>query len=149
MNKRLLWLDFSRSIPASRSGSQVAHKRHTNAFLIKGMPLSNVQTFRTTFEYCGKPLPVVAVSRRCSLLGGGEAGRVWDLGQWMTLNLPEIDVWRAAQLLIERHGSIANIAAAIVADELLIVGDKAVWLAIKRAIEELQRSRPENGDLPN
>jgi len=56
--------------------------------------------------------------------------------------LPEIDKWRAAKLLIDRHGDEAAIAAAQRADEMLADGDlegRAVWLAILHSVEELQR----------
>ncbi len=51
-----------------------------------------------------------------------------------------IDTYRAAHLLIERHGDDAPIEAAMRADELAEDGDmegRAVWLRIVKAIEEL------------
>jgi hypothetical protein len=53
----------------------------------------------------------------------------------------EIDIWRAASLLIDQHGENAEIVAAHRADELWEREDhegRAVWLRIKRAIAELQ-----------
>ncbi len=53
----------------------------------------------------------------------------------------DLDVYRAAHLLIERHGDDAPIEAAMRADELMESGDmegEAVWLRIVKAIEELQ-----------
>ena len=62
----------------------------------------------------------------------------------------EIDIWRTAKLLIERHGDEAPIHAAMRADELLADGDLdgcATWKWIARAIEELQdREPPEPGE---
>ena len=54
---------------------------------------------------------------------------------------PDIDIWRAANLLINQHGENAEIVAAQRADLMLERGDpegRLVWLRIKRAIVELQ-----------
>ena len=54
---------------------------------------------------------------------------------------PDIDIWRAATLIIRQYGENAEIVAAQRADELWEHGDhegRAVWLRIKRAIVELQ-----------
>jgi hypothetical protein len=54
---------------------------------------------------------------------------------------PDIDIWRAATLLIKQHGENAEIVAAQRADLMLERGDhdgRLVWLRIKRAIVELQ-----------
>ncbi len=59
-----------------------------------------------------------------------------------------IDIWRAAKLLVDRHGDEAPVHAAMRADELLAKGDiegQRVWMRILRAIEELLRGR---GDDP-
>jgi hypothetical protein len=51
------------------------------------------------------------------------------------------DIWRAATLLIRKHGADAEVVATGRADEMLDRGDldgKMVWLRIKRAIVELQ-----------
>ena len=55
--------------------------------------------------------------------------------------IPDLDIWRAANLLIRRHGDDAEIEAARKADAMLDRGDRdgqVVWLRIKRAIGELQ-----------
>jgi len=55
--------------------------------------------------------------------------------------VPDLDVWRAAALLIKQHGKNAEIAAAQRADELLDRGDiegQRVWLRIRRAVADLQ-----------
>ena len=66
----------------------------------------------------------------------------------MTSNL---DIYRAAHLLIERHGDDAPIEAAMGADELMEAGDmegRAVWLRIVKAIEELlSEERPEDAEV--
>jgi hypothetical protein len=54
----------------------------------------------------------------------------------------EIDIWRAARLLVDRHGDEAPIHAAMRADELMADGDmdgRRIWLRIKNAIDELLR----------
>lgn len=59
-----------------------------------------------------------------------------------------IDIWRAAKLLVDRHGDEAPIHAAMRADDLLAEGDvdgQRIWKRILSAIEELLRGR---GDDP-
>ena len=51
--------------------------------------------------------------------------------------ISELDIWRAANLLIQRHGDDAEIEAAKRADLMLDRGDldgNAVWKRIRRAI---------------
>ncbi len=59
----------------------------------------------------------------------------------------DLDVYRAAHLLIGRHGDDAPIEAAMRADELMEVGDmegRAVGLRVVKAVEELlAKERPE------
>ena len=58
--------------------------------------------------------------------------------------IPDLDIYRAAKLLIDQHGEDTPIRAAERADELLEDGDTegaAIWRAIMAAIEELQRDR--------
>lgn len=60
--------------------------------------------------------------------------------------LSDIDIWRAANLLVQQHGADAEIVATRRADELWEQQDhegRGVWLRIKRAIAELQA--PPNG----
>jgi hypothetical protein len=55
--------------------------------------------------------------------------------------IPELDIWRAANLLIRRHGADAEIGAARRADLMLERGNREgqlVWMRIRRAIVELQ-----------
>ncbi len=59
--------------------------------------------------------------------------------------LPERDIWRAANLLIRKHGADAGIVAAQRADEMLQRGDhdgEIVWLHIRRAVVELKGPYP-------
>jgi hypothetical protein len=63
--------------------------------------------------------------------------------------ITDIDIWRSAKLLIDRHGGNAATVAAMRADELLERGDvagQAVWKRIVRAIEELRSTDP-NGPV--
>ena len=66
----------------------------------------------------------------------------------MTSNL---DIYRAANVLIQKHGEDAPILAAMRADELMEVGDmegRAVWLRIVKAIEELlSEERPGDAEV--
>ena len=55
--------------------------------------------------------------------------------------VPDLDIWRAANLLIVQHGDDAEMTAASRADDLLDRGDidgQRVWLRIRRAIAELR-----------
>ena len=68
------------------------------------------------------------------------------------MTIADIDVWRAADLLVKRHGEDAAIVAAQRADELLEVGDVEGQIVFKRiveAINELQRQKPEPGEAVN
>ena len=52
----------------------------------------------------------------------------------------DIDIWRAAKLLVDKHGDTAPIQAAMRADQMLDTGNvdgKLVWLRIKAAVEQL------------
>ena len=64
----------------------------------------------------------------------------------------DLDLLRAAQLLVKRHGANAWIVAAQRTDELLDRGDHegvVIWKAIMRAVEELERVRPNVGEKVN
>jgi T3SS negative regulator,GrlR len=58
--------------------------------------------------------------------------------------IPEIDIWRAANLLIRKHGANAELEAAKRADLMLDRGDdegRLLWAPDQRAIEALQAPR--------
>ena len=62
--------------------------------------------------------------------------------------IAEIDIWRAANILVKRHGVDAALVAAQRADELLAKGDVegcAVW----KRILELTRTKPAEGERVN
>jgi hypothetical protein len=63
--------------------------------------------------------------------------------------ISDLDIYRAANLLIERHGADALIEASRLIDRMLDRGDldgHLVWLRIKRAIMALQAA-PASGTL--
>ncbi len=54
--------------------------------------------------------------------------------------ISDLDIYRTAKLLVDKHGAEAPIHAAMKADAMLDKGDmdgKAVWLRVVKAIEEL------------
>ncbi len=56
-----------------------------------------------------------------------------------------IDIWRSAKLMIDKHGELAVIECAIIADDMVERGDmqgQAVWLAIRRAVKSLLENGP-------
>ncbi len=57
----------------------------------------------------------------------------------------DLDVWRTAKLLVDKHGAEAPIHAAMKADAMLERGDmdgRAVWLRVVRAVKELLDTKP-------
>jgi len=64
----------------------------------------------------------------------------------------DLDIWRAANILVKEHGEEAAIIAAQRADELLAKGDvegQIVWKRIVRAVAELQKREPGEGERVN
>ena len=63
--------------------------------------------------------------------------------------IPDLDIYRSAQVLVKRHGQNAPIHAAMRADELLEKNDLAgyaVWKRVLRAVGELQRAEPDRNE---
>ena len=63
--------------------------------------------------------------------------------------IPDLDIYRSANVLVKRHGQDAPIHAAMRADAMLDKGNLdgyAVWKRILRAVEELQREIVTAGD---
>jgi hypothetical protein len=57
--------------------------------------------------------------------------------------ISELDIWRAANLLMRQHGADADIEAARKADLMLQRGDRdgqLVWMQIRPAIADIQAS---------
>jgi len=80
------------------------------------------------------------------------------MGQWLTgVGNPvdmedELDISRAAELLICQHGAGAFFVAVQRADALLAQRDRlgyAVWTQIGRAIDGLTREKPRAGEAIN
>ncbi len=63
--------------------------------------------------------------------------------------IPDLDIYRSAQVLMKQHGPDAPIHAAMKADAMLETGDLdgcAVWKRILKAVEELQGTEPKSGE---
>ncbi len=61
----------------------------------------------------------------------------------------DLEIYRSAKLLIDRHGDDAVIHAAMRADQMLEQGDLdglAIWNRILRAIEELRAGKRPEGE---
>ena len=61
----------------------------------------------------------------------------------------DLDIYRSAQVLVNRHGQDAPIQAAMRADAMLDkgnLGGYAVWRRKLRAVEGLQKTEPESGE---
>jgi hypothetical protein len=59
--------------------------------------------------------------------------------------IPEIDIWRVANLMLRHYGDEANVEGAIRAEELFEEGDHngaAVWLRVIDAIAQLLNTTP-------
>ena len=59
--------------------------------------------------------------------------------------IPEIDIWRAAMLMLKRYGENAHMESAARADELAADGDHdgaAVWRRITDAVAQLASTTP-------
>jgi triphosphoribosyl-dephospho-CoA synthetase len=62
--------------------------------------------------------------------------------------IDDSDIWRAANLLVKRHGADAALTAARRADEMLAAGGVescAIWKRILEAVAELTRTAPAPG----
>ncbi len=59
--------------------------------------------------------------------------------------IPDLDIYRSANVLVKQHGQDAPIEAAMRADAMLDKGDLdgyAVWRRILRAVEQLRTGEP-------
>ena len=64
--------------------------------------------------------------------------------------MDEIDIWRTAKILIDAHGEDASTHAALRADHALEDGNMdavAVWKRVMKAVEALQRQKPDTASL--
>lgn len=63
--------------------------------------------------------------------------------------IADIDIWRAAALLVKQHGEDAMFLASQRADGMLAKGDVdglSVWKRISAAVRELSRARPKDDE---
>ncbi len=61
----------------------------------------------------------------------------------------DLDIYRSANVLIRQHGAEAPIFAAMEADAMLERGDLdgyAVWKRILKAVDELGKTAPKDGE---
>jgi len=59
--------------------------------------------------------------------------------------IPEIDIWRVANLMLKRYGDQAEVESAIRTQELALNGDSvgaAVWRRVADAIGQLVNTTP-------
>lgn len=59
--------------------------------------------------------------------------------------IPDLDIWRAAALMLKHYGNTADIEAAARADEYQAKGEldgQRVWMRIAKAIDELRTVKP-------
>jgi hypothetical protein len=59
--------------------------------------------------------------------------------------IPEIDIWRVANLMLKRYGDQAEVESAVRTQELALNGDSAgaaVWRRITDAIGQLVNTTP-------
>ncbi len=64
--------------------------------------------------------------------------------------IPDLDIYRSANVLIREHGQEAPLEAAKHADAMLEKGDlegQAVWKRIVRAVLEVQRKEQREGEV--
>ncbi len=63
--------------------------------------------------------------------------------------ISDLDIWRAARIMVKRYGKDAATEATGRADEFLDQGNidgQRLWMRIVQAIEEMQRERPREGE---
>jgi hypothetical protein len=64
----------------------------------------------------------------------------------------DLDIWRAANLLVKEYGDEAPLMAARRCDALLANGDvdgQRTWMSILRAVEELRRAERKDSERVN
>jgi len=79
--------------------------------------------------------------RKLLVIGKVERHDGVNIGFHRPVMVPEIAIWRAANLLIRRHGANAGLEAVKRADLMLDRGDndgRLLWARIRRAVEALQ-----------
>ena len=102
-------------------------------------------------ESCGLGI-LLLVGNKLHLCRSTQGVKAPAINRWSEMTISDPDIWRAAQLMVKRHGADAPIVAAQRADELFEQGDLdgvAVWKRILYAVEELQRVTPNVGERVN
>jgi hypothetical protein len=64
----------------------------------------------------------------------------------------DLDIYRTASVLIREHGDEADLVAAERADGFLEAGDidgSMVWKRVLKAVKEIQKQEPEEGEAVN
>ena len=64
--------------------------------------------------------------------------------------IPDLDIYRGANLIVKQHGQDAPMHASMRADAMLEKGDLdgyAVWKRILRAVKEIQRTDRPSGEV--
>jgi hypothetical protein len=64
----------------------------------------------------------------------------------------DFDIYRTASVLIREHGDEADLVAAQRADSFLEAGDidgQMIWKRLLKAIKEIQREEPREGEVVN
>ena len=62
------------------------------------------------------------------------------------MKVSDLDIWRLAKVLVKQHGDDAGLYAAQRVDAMAECGDlegEKTWKRMLRAVEELQRERPD------
>lgn len=92
----------------------------------------------------GIPRPSdVRTSRILVIFSGSRAHRLSSV-------IPDIDIWRAASLMLKRYGDNAHKESGARADELAAEGDPdgaAIWRLIIDAVEQLANTTPPAGSI--
>ena len=64
----------------------------------------------------------------------------------------DLDIYRTASVLIREHGDEADLVAAMRADSFLDDGDidgSAIWKRVLKAVKEIQKQEPREGEAVN
>jgi hypothetical protein len=64
----------------------------------------------------------------------------------------DLDIYRTASVLIREHGDEADLVAAQRADSFLEAGDvdgQMIWKRVLKAVKEIQREEPHEGEAVN
>jgi hypothetical protein len=100
-------------------------------------------------ELCGH-IPALDVADPHNAIMG--LGAVQLTGNALGFMTSDLDIYRTANVLIREHGDEADLVAAQRADSFLEAGDLdgcAVWKRVLKAIKEIRRVEPREGEAVN